>query len=234
MSKSNRQPPRKPPTDKPKGIVKPKRIVKNPEIRRNEILEAARELFETIGYEKTPVEAIIKKVGIAKGTFYYYFKTKEEILEALVDTIGKEWSDHFTSILENKKYNGIKKFQLMLRGPEKKKMGESSILKIIHTPENRELQERLNICSIREIFPIMTKTLEQAFHEGYFKTELSLESVQIIFAGAQFILDSGLFELTPKQVTKYLEALQYMFETLGGAKPGLLDFIVEKPKKHTS
>ena len=55
------------------------------EIRREEILDAAQELFESKGYEQTSTTDIMKKVGIAKGTLYYHFASKEEILDALLD-----------------------------------------------------------------------------------------------------------------------------------------------------
>ncbi|GIO30333.1 MULTISPECIES: TetR/AcrR family transcriptional regulator [Paenibacillus] len=53
------------------------RITKNPKERRNEILNAAMELFNTKGFEQTSVSDIVKKIGVAQGTFYYYFQSKE-------------------------------------------------------------------------------------------------------------------------------------------------------------
>ena len=60
------------------------KTVKEGEVRRREILEAARELFVKKGYEQTSVNDILKIVDIAKGTFYYYFASKEEVLEAII------------------------------------------------------------------------------------------------------------------------------------------------------
>ena len=44
---------------------------------KQEILDAAWELFDKNGYEKTTVNDIIKKANTSKGGFYYYFKAKE-------------------------------------------------------------------------------------------------------------------------------------------------------------
>src|SRR6476620_1807232 len=121
------------------------RIVKKPDVRRLEILRVSEQLFEKEGYTKTSVEAIIKKVGIAKGTFYYYFKAKQDILEALVEQKGTEIEVYFNSIVERNNLPVLEKLKLMIKGPEKKKITSSSVMKIIHKPENRELQEKLNI-----------------------------------------------------------------------------------------
>lgn len=50
------------------------------------ILEKAFELFRKNGYTDTKVEDITKKLGISKGSFYTYFKTKEELLCELLES----------------------------------------------------------------------------------------------------------------------------------------------------
>jgi|WetSurMetagenome_2_1015567.scaffolds.fasta_scaffold09303_3 AcrR family transcriptional regulator len=60
------------------------RPAQDPQIRRNEILDAAESLFYERGYNQTMVSDIVKKIGVVQGTFYYYFKSKEEMLEALI------------------------------------------------------------------------------------------------------------------------------------------------------
>lgn len=202
-----------------------KRIVKKPDIRRAEIIDAAEQLFEKEGYAKTPVESIIKKAGVAKGTFYYYFKAKEDILSALVEKTSKAMEDHFNSIIELENLSSIEKLKLMIRGPKKKKIASSSVMKMIHKPENRELQEKLNIEAVKVIAPLIAKVLEEGKEKGDFSKSPSIECVQLILAGSQFILDSGLFYLTAKKRIVFLKELQNMFESMVGVRAGKLNFI---------
>ncbi|MDF2532153.1 MAG: TetR family transcriptional regulator [Clostridia bacterium] len=60
------------------------RITKEYDERRNEILDTAEKLFHAKGYEKCTVNDILKEISIAKGTFYHYFRSKEEVLDAIV------------------------------------------------------------------------------------------------------------------------------------------------------
>ena len=60
-----------------------RRVVKPPDQRRREILEAATELFGRQGYDVTTVQAIAARAGVAAGTVYLYFPSKEAILDAL-------------------------------------------------------------------------------------------------------------------------------------------------------
>jgi AcrR family transcriptional regulator len=58
-----------------------------PEERRHSILTAAKEMFAINGYHNTSISDIIKRAGIARGTFYLYFKDKREIFDALFDQL---------------------------------------------------------------------------------------------------------------------------------------------------
>jgi len=204
------------------------RIVKNTEARRLEIMAAAQQRFEKQGYTKTAIESIIQDVGIAKGTFYYYFRSKQDILRAIVEDIILKVEAYFSSIVKNKKLTAIQKLHEIFVGHKKQEMIQLGIMEIVHLPENRELQEQLNIESIKLIAPLITDVLLQGYKESVFKKQASLESVQIFLAGIQFILDSGLFDWTTKQRTLFLKEIQKIFESLVDAKAGTLNFIVTK------
>ena len=51
---------------------------------REEILNGARELFQRFGFKKTTMEDIARQIGKSKSALYYYYKTKEDIFEAVV------------------------------------------------------------------------------------------------------------------------------------------------------
>lgn len=53
--------------------------------RRNQILDVALQLFATRGYHKTKVSDIVQAAGVAQGTFYWYFKSKEAIALEIID-----------------------------------------------------------------------------------------------------------------------------------------------------
>lgn len=60
------------------------RVTKDPQQRREELLDAAWELGRIHGFESLRVEHIVQAAGVAKGTFYHYFAAKDDILEALI------------------------------------------------------------------------------------------------------------------------------------------------------
>jgi AcrR family transcriptional regulator len=52
---------------------------------RRAILDAAREVFGELGYEAATVRDIVRRTGLAAGTFYNYYRSKEEVFAALAD-----------------------------------------------------------------------------------------------------------------------------------------------------
>ncbi|MFB0959189.1 MAG: TetR/AcrR family transcriptional regulator [Clostridiaceae bacterium] len=77
------------------------RISKDPKVRRQEIMDAARELFLKNGYENTSVDDIVRRLSVAKGLFYYYFPKKDAILAAIADEFVQEVSRQFSTQLRD-------------------------------------------------------------------------------------------------------------------------------------
>lgn len=63
---------------------------KPPHIRLNELMDAAEHLFLEKGFQSTTVSEIVAKADVAKGTYYHYFTSKTDVLEAL-RTRYMEW-----------------------------------------------------------------------------------------------------------------------------------------------
>ena len=60
---------------------------------RSRIVSAAWQLFHEKGYNKTTVDDIIALSGTSKGSFYYYFNTKDELLNSLADILDEFYED---------------------------------------------------------------------------------------------------------------------------------------------
>ncbi|MGG4444948.1 TetR/AcrR family transcriptional regulator [Brevibacillus porteri] len=202
-----------------------KRIVKDPTTRRVEILEAAGELFRNQGYVHTTVDAIIQKVGVAKGTFYYYFKSKEEILEAFVQSMVDTLCEEYKKIADDSTLSIMEKVRQMLRSQSQPIDKQGEWMESLHRPENRELHERLNIAIILKVAPVLAQVIEQGNQEDVFHVENALETVQFLLAGSQFLLESGIFHWEHEEQTKRLQSMQVIIERSLGAAPGSFSFL---------
>lgn len=68
------------------------------EIRRKQVLESAKDVFAKRGFYKTSISDIIRRAGIARGTFYLYFKNKRHIFQCLLETLLQELDQQVETI----------------------------------------------------------------------------------------------------------------------------------------
>lgn len=202
------------------------RIVKKHDERKQEIINIAQDLFKEIGYNETSVSKIIEKANIAKGTFYHYFKSKDELLEAIVDETLNELIENAEIIVSNQELSSIEKLEQLFSSNTKEASNANSIKNTLHEPENRELHERINVQLILRLSPIVTQIVEQGILEGVFKLEYPLETVQILLVATQFLFEAQLFPWNQKELQDRQIALQIVIEKAFGAEPGSLASIV--------
>lgn len=88
------------------------RVRKDPEERRQELIHIAMERFCAQGYEATMVQDICRQAGVAKGTFFYYFPTKEDVLKAIFEYWTQVFMDEYSR--QARDVNAVGKLQLFL------------------------------------------------------------------------------------------------------------------------
>ena len=63
------------------------------ELRKNQILDGAKKLIARNGYYQTRVEDILREVKLGKGTFYLYFKNKEDLFISILERFLDDWEE---------------------------------------------------------------------------------------------------------------------------------------------
>ena len=204
------------------------RIVKEYEERRKEILETAERLFITKGYTKTTVNDILKEIGIAKGTFYHYFKSKEEVMDEIIMRIIKEDVAKAKVIVSNPNIPVLEKlFRVLIEQSPKSGDVKDKMIEQFHQPNNAEMHQKSLVQSIIHLSPVLTEILEQGIEEGIFSTSYPQETIELLLSSAQVIFDDGLFQWKPEEMMRRVKAYIKMMEVSVGAKEGSFDYMME-------
>ena len=204
------------------------RIVKEYEERRKEILETAERLFITKGYTKTTVNDILKEIGIAKGTFYHYFKSKEAVMDEIIMRIIKEDVDKAKVIVSNPNIPVLEKlFRVLIEQSPKSGDVKDKMIEQFHQPNNAEMHQKSLVQSIIHLSPVLTEVLEQGIEEGIFSTSYPQETSELLLSSAQVIFDDGLFQWKPEEMMRRAKAYIKMMEVSVGAKEGSFDYMME-------
>ena len=175
-------------------------MAKTKEERRNEIIETAGKLFEEKGYEQTQVQDIVNEIGVAKGLFYYYFKSKDEVMEELADRYADAIIDAVNNLIDKDiatfdKINRI--FQIFIDSAEKKFGIFMGILNV----KNGITHERIFFNVGKKMVPLVTELILSGNDNG----ECNCSDPKFI---TEFLV-SGLFnimnQISPDEKIDYLK-----------------------------
>lgn len=204
------------------------RIVKDPIERRNEILDAAETLFTTKGYNETTIIDILKAVGIAKGTFYYYFKSKEEVLDAILVRLIDGDREKMQAVAKNTSMNPIEKISAMLMAQQPQPGGvKDRMNEIFHKPGNGDMHLKYNVLALRHLSPLLAMVAHEGIEQGIFHLEYPEEIAEYLLGASVFAFDEGLNEWTPDELKKRGLAYMALLESALGANKGSFAFVLE-------
>ena len=199
------------------------RITKNPEERRKELTEIAEQLFIKKGYEQTAVSDIVKKAKVAQGTFYYYFKTKEEILDAITDRYIILTGEGIQNIANEKGPNAVDKLINIFYYMSSFRNDRKSIMQYLHEERNAHLHQKFE----RKIPSItvgpLSQIIQQGIDEGLFVTKYPIDAANA-FIGVTAMVLRGIDHMDKQSVEfrrKFMATFDFL-ERILGAKSGLL------------
>ena len=159
------------------------RQVKKPEIRKNEIIDAARKFFFQKGYEQTSIQDIIDDLSIAKGTFYHYFKSKLDLLDQLIDRTTSEMSASIKPIL-NMDMNAIEKFNKVFQVATAVSLQNIDVflvpLGVMYKDENTIIRVKMYRRMVEKSTPLLSSIIEQGIKEGVFNNPYHSDAAELL------------------------------------------------------
>lgn len=121
------------------------RVTKDPEVRREELLDTAWELCRSDGFESMSVDQLTQAAGVAKGTFYHYFASKDAMLEALVQRFGEGLFDHLSAAEASATGTGSERLRAVMNaaGAYKVEKADVAYASFLYQPGNLALRHGL-------------------------------------------------------------------------------------------
>ncbi len=193
--------------------------MKKGEKRKQELLGIAYRMFLEKGYEKTSVDEIINEAGIAKGTYYYYFESKEATLEAVIDMMINEEVIRAKEVLASQMEIPQKLVSVIyaLRPAQ----DEQVIADALEAKENIIMHDKINRRIVEEARPIIAEVVKEGISQGLFSCTNVEERVKMLLILSQHAFNDG--EFSDKDVEVYIDLVE---KTLG-AEAGMMGFIKE-------
>lgn len=205
------------------------RVVKEAEARRNEILDAAEALFGQKGFDGTSTGDILGRVGIARGTLYYHFKSKEDIMDALIERTNATILHAAQQIAEDKSIPVIERIlrAVMALNISSGESSSTEIMEHIHKPQNALMHQKIQKAVIRSVPPILAPIISEGIEQGIFNTPYPYECMEIVVVYATTIFDNDMVEMTEEERMSRILAFIANVERLLGAAGGSLMSVMQ-------
>lgn len=166
-----------------------KRVVKTRNERINEILDIAQTFFLKYGFERTTISNIVKESKIAQGTFYYYFKSKDELLNAIMKRNIDKITQKASVISCSNSMNAIKKIEIILNSFLNYDGWSNEMIAYIHHNKDSMIHHKVEMQIIENLVPIVKSILLQGINEGLFNVPYPQETAEFIVLGVGGMYD---------------------------------------------
>lgn len=172
--------------------------------KREAILRAATKVFAGKGYFNSKVADIAKEAGIADGTVYLYFKSKDEILHSIFDRAMAEFIEEGKR--ELKDFDNAKDKLRRISQLHLERLGADREMAIVFQVELRgstKFMEAFSAAGFAEYLDIIRKTIEEGQTQGVFRKDLHPITCAKILYGAldemvtNWILSKNSYPLAP-------------------------------------
>ena len=191
--------------------------MKKGEKRKQDPLKIAYDMFLSHGYENTSVDEIIEKAQIAKGTYYHYFKSKEQMLEEVIEMMIEREAEAAKQIIEMdipvpQKIAGI-------LSSVKPAEAEMPIEDALFHPENALMHNKVRKKLIDVLTPLLSEVVREGTEKGIFECDNIPERVRMLLVISNGTFNEGTF--SERDITVFIDTA----EKILGAEKGTMSFI---------
>lgn len=195
--------------------------------RRNEILDAADELFGQKGFDGTSTNDILEKVGIARGTLYYHFKSKEDIMDALIERYNAQILGAAKAIAADKSIPVNERIVRVVMALNISDGNGKEIIDHIHKPQNALMHRKIQKVIINGLPPILTEIIREGIEQGLFSTPYPYECMEMVVAYTNTVFDDDLVEMSNEERASRIPAFVFNVERLLGVEGGSLMYMMK-------
>ena len=184
------------------------------------ILDTAQELFMEQGFDQTSISQILEATQIARGTLYYYFSSKEEIMDAIIERTIEGAFTASQAFADNRELTVLERLAGSMAALNLNHQEGEEVLLHLNQPQNALLHEKTNQILLERAPQILLPIIQDGIAAGDMKTDYPYESLEMILTYSLQVFDSSFQALPPEKQQQKLQAFLYLLETLFHSRQG--------------
>ncbi len=196
------------------------RVIKAAEVRKEEILDIAERLFETTGFNGTSTNDILNAAGIARGTLYHHFESKEAVLDAVVQRACKEALASAAKVATDRSIPVLDRIFMTQAAARPNPRSMSWVVDQLHRPQNALMHAKMHETMLKGLVPLLTAIVEEGIVAGVFSTNFPAESVEMALIYGVMAFDDEVFGSDGNLRSRRIQAFMYNLERIFGVAEG--------------
>jgi TetR/AcrR family transcriptional repressor of nem operon len=154
------------------------------EAKRNEILDIAQRFIYTKGYNAMTIQDILHELNMSNGSFFHYFKTKQSVLEAVIERIQKEVEIQLLAIDTRPDMSALDKLRQFFETLEQSRFTHQTIvlelLKVWFDDDNAIVREKVFDTLASRRAPLLQRIIQQGVSSGELSTTHPEQTASVV------------------------------------------------------
>ena len=199
--------------------------------KREQILDAMQELMGSSNAQAISVSDIAQKAGIGKGSIYYYFSSKNDIIDAVIERSYSRVLDAGKELAASSHMDAFKKMELIYHAcldSSTELRRQEAIGTFNEQQESAFIHQKFARIIITRLKPILTDIIRQGMEEGTIHCEYPEETAQIVLTVLTITLDNNLIPADQNQIGRILTAFTQMQEKSMDIPAHTLEVVLRK------
>lgn len=201
------------------------------ENKKEKILDAMQDLMATVGVQTISVSDIAQKAGIGKGSIYYYFHSKNDIIEAVIERSFSRVLDEGQTLAGSEGMSALEKVEIIYQACQEASLElkqKEALDTFSQQQQSALIHQKCTGMIITRLGPILADILRQGDREGTIRCSYPREAARIILIALTVMIDNVLAPIGPEELKTVMEAFSRMLEKSLGISANRLDFLAEK------
>lgn len=190
--------------------------------RRDEILDAAERRLAEVGYEAMTIAELINELGIAKGTFYHHFTSKEAVMTAVIERHTSDLRANAEAIADQPEVPAFTRLLQLLGGGLTSGAHADSTAERLAEPGTEAMHTRALDATLAAVLPSLSRILADAKTEGSIAVADPEASAAVLIVLIGQLIDRDVFGWCAAPNWQRLVGLVAAAEQLLGTQPGAL------------
>ena len=178
--------------------------------RRDRLVAVAEQLFLKNGYENTTVNQMVDELGMAKGSYYYHFQSKEDILVAVSERLISSTRDKLLGIRKQGDKDITWRIREVLAAFQEDFFRNKTVWKHVYHDRNAAMDKQVRKIAGKNFTPLLARMLDEANEQGRLDIPHTYEAAEVLMT---------LFDLSSRQLSarvdrgkraRIFETLRYM------------------------